>query len=241
MSATYEDTFERMLGAVAVDAANLDVPLVPFWPLCGMHYDRELLVIGRSVNGWVDDWTAAQLRDPGLRRDAVAAIRQDAEPLDRDRMAWVTDLWGATIGYNTRRSAFWRAIRRISAGDDAPPDWPGRLAWTNLYKVSPAAGWNPGGNLQRAQRPLAVNLLQLELAELEPRRVLALTGNWILPFVNELGLNLERRSGLVDMLGHAGGRAWVVAKHPMGKPGDAFVDEVRRAFNELEVSFVGRP
>jgi hypothetical protein len=155
-------------------------------------------------------------------------------------MAWISELWGATAGYNTRRSAFWRAVRRISAGDDAPPDWPSRLAWTNLYKVSPAAGWNPGGDLKRAQRPFAVSLLRLELAELDPRRALALTGDWILPFVGELGLDLERRSGLVEMLGHADGRAWVVAKHPMGKPGDAFVDEVRRAFAELGVPVAER-
>jgi len=28
----------------------------------------------------------------------------------------------------------------------------GRVAvWTNLYKVSPGAGWNPGADLQRVQ------------------------------------------------------------------------------------------
>jgi hypothetical protein len=156
-------------------------------------------------------------------------------------MAWVTDLWGATTGYNTRRSAFWRAMRRISSGDDPAPDWPGRLAWTNLYKVSPAAGWNPGGDLQRAQRPLTLQLLLLELAELAPRRVLALTGNWIGPFVDGLGLKLEARSGLVEFVGHGSGRAWVVAKHPMGKPGDLFVREVRRAFADLGAAIVDSP
>lgn len=42
MSAIYEETFERMLDAVAADATMLDVPLVPFWPLRGANYDREL-------------------------------------------------------------------------------------------------------------------------------------------------------------------------------------------------------
>jgi hypothetical protein len=143
MSTSYERVFEEMLAEVAAAAMELDVPLVPFWPLRGAAYERELLVVGRSVNGWVDDWSAGQLRDPEQRRRAVTSIRADAEPAEGNRMAWVTDLWGAPTGYNTKRSAFWRAIRLISSGDDAPPDWPSRLVWTNLYKVSPAAGWNP--------------------------------------------------------------------------------------------------
>ena len=200
---------------------------------------RNSLVIGRSVNGWVDDWTARQLDDPAIRRSVVDQIRHDAEPVDSCRMRWVTDLWGAHEGYNTARSAFWRVLRRITLANplsEADPDhWSSRLVWTNLYKVSPAAGWNPGGDLQRAQRPTAVELVNLELAEFAPRRVLALTGTWIAPFASALGLSLEARTGLVEGVGISGGRAWVVAKHPMGKPGDQFVREVLAAYEELGV------
>jgi hypothetical protein len=241
MSMAYERVFEGMLAEAATAAGELDVRLVPFWPVCGAAYDRELLVIGRSVNGWVADWSAGELRDPERRRVAVASVRKDAEPADGNRMAWVSDLWGAPSGYNTKRSAFWRAIRRISSGDDAPPEWPSRLVWTNLYKVSPAAGWNPGGDLQRAQRRLAIQLLRMELAELSPRRVLALTGGWIRPFVDNMALQLETRPGLVESVGQDSGRAWVVAKHPMGKPGDLFVREVRKAFADLGAAIANSP
>jgi hypothetical protein len=232
---SYHLVFERMLADVANSSPHLDVPLTPFWPISGASYDSELLVIGRSVNGWVGDWTVGQLRDPSTRQAAVAWLRDDAEPVGRDRMGWVTDLWGATSGYSTRRSAFWRVLRRLSTGDQPVADWPSRLAWTNLYKVSPAAGWNPGADLQRAQRESAIRLLKIEIDTLVPRRVLAFTGNWIHSFAPGLGLRLEARDGLVEATGTSQAVPWVVAKHPMTKPEGRFVADVRRAFADLGV------
>jgi hypothetical protein len=100
--------------------------------------------------------------------------------------------------------------------------------------VSPAAGWNPGADLQRAQRSAATDLLALELEALAPRRVLALTGGWLNPFVNGLGIDLAHRDGLVEAIGRRSGVPWVVAKHPMTKPEDRFVREVLSAFEDLE-------
>ena len=240
LSLAYESEFEQLI-ASAASASDQQTALVPFWPLIGANYDHELLVIGRSVNGWVQDWTAAQLMNSSERANAVAWMRADAEPVHGDRMAWVTDLWGARQGYNTARSAFWRVIRRIISGD-GPVDmnWSSRLVWTNLYKLSPAAGWNPGGDLQRAQRGRAVQLLARELEELSPKRVLALTGSWIAPFGAELELRLEARRGLVEGLGRRRGAAWVVAKHPMGKPGSAFVYAVLAGYTELGMALTPR-
>ena len=64
LPAAYEATFEKMLVAVAEAAADPELPLVPFWPIRAERYDGSLLVIGRSVNGWVEDWTARQRRQP---------------------------------------------------------------------------------------------------------------------------------------------------------------------------------
>lgn len=226
-----------MLATVAAAGAAPETPLVPFWPLAGAAYDGELLVIGRSVNGWIEDWTPGQLADPGVRATALERLRRDAEPKDTCRMAWVTDLWGARTGYNTARSAFWRVQRRLAVeelGAD-PASWSSRLAWTNLYKVSPAAGWNPGADLQRAQRSHASALLRRELEDLAPRRVLAFTGTWIEPFADALDLRLDRRGGLVEGSGTIAGRPCVVAKHPMAKPEDRMSSEIKDAFAGLNV------
>ena len=236
LSLVYERTFERTLEEVALAAIDLDTPLVPFWPLRGAAYDGRLLVIGRSVNGWVEDWTPRQLRDEAVRRSAVAWMRADAEPKDGCRMRWVTDLWGARDGYSTSPSAFWRVLRRIILSDPTAVDaehWSSHLVWTNLYKVAPGAGWNPGADLQRAQRRSATELLALEIEAFAPRRILALTGGWIDPFADGLGLKVTRLPGHVEAIGDLMGRPCVVAKHPMGKPESPFVAEVLRAFADL--------
>jgi hypothetical protein len=241
LSQTYETIFEQALLDVALAATELDVPLAPFWPLRGAAYDGGLLVIGRSVNGWVESWTARQLREPSIRRAAVERMRSDAEPADRCRMAWVTDLAGPNDVYNTNLSAFWRVLRRIVLSDTSTglddARWSSRLAWTNLYKVSLGAGWNPGADLQRAQRRSAIELLNREVEQFAPRRVLALTGGWIGPFSDGLGLHLTTRSGLVEGVGMKGDCAWVVAKHPMMKPEGPFVSEVLAAFADLGAPF----
>jgi hypothetical protein len=231
LPAAYTDTFDRLLNDVATATAD-DVPLVPFWPLRGAEYAGELLVIGRSVNGWIEDWTARQLRDPATRGSVVEAMRADAELSGRDRMAWVKDLWGATDGYNTRLSAFWRVLVDLM-GDRANPAKASQLVWTNLYKVSPAAGWNPGADLQRAQRARASDLLRIELEVYRPRRVLALTGDWIAPFAPELDLELTWQDGLVVATAIRSRIPWVIARHPMKKPHVPFVAEVRDAFRAL--------
>jgi len=90
--------------------------------------------------------------------------------------------------------------RKILSDSRAGADdvhWSSHLAWTNLYKVSPAAGGNPGAALQLAQRQSAIELLKLEVEQFAPRRVLAMTGGLIDPFVDGLGLTLTPRSGLV--------------------------------------------
>jgi hypothetical protein len=92
---------------------------------------------------------------------------------------------------------------------------------------------NPGADLQRAQRRSATELLQLEIEAFAPRRILAVTGTWIEPFGDGLGLKLVPGSGLVEGVGELLGRACVVAKHPMRKPESPFVAEVLNAFADL--------
>jgi hypothetical protein len=231
----YDCAFQALLAACARAATELDARITPFWPLVGNRYNGDLMVIGRSVNGWIDDWAIGELRDPMTRVKVARTMRADAEPLDRCRMLWVTDLAGKTDSpYNTNRSAFWRVLREITGilTGATGATWPSQLAWTNLYKASPAAGWNPGADFQVAQREEAIDLLRRELDSLQPQRVLALTGaNWIGPFIKPLGMELGwRAGGLVEGVGRRGSAEVVVARHPMTKPHRQFVDEVLLAF-----------
>jgi len=236
MPAKYDVAYERLLADVAAVASQTDAEITPFWPIVGSKYDGGLLVIGRSVNGWIENWPIAKLATPEVRREVVRVMRTDAEPTDRSRMRWVTDMAGSGHHYNTNHSAFWRVLRSCSlsqlGADEA--DWPDNLAWTNLYKVAPAAGWNPGSDLQLAQRRAAIELIQIELEALRPLRILALTGaSWLRPFLETFIDDIEWCTGLVEGVGRRGSTAVVVSRHPMAKPQAPFVREVLDAFDSL--------
>jgi hypothetical protein len=234
MPVDYDLVFDRLLADSAAAGREPTAEVTPFWPIVGWKYDGSLMVIGRSVNGWIENWPVGELVDPVVRKQVVRTMRADAEREDRCRMLWVTDLAGKTAHrYNTNRSAFWRVLRSLTLQltDAEPADWPSNLAWTNLYKLAPAAGWNPGADLQRAQREAAAALLAAEVEALKPARLIALTGRWwIAPIADSLGMSIDWRDGLVEGVGTYGATKVVVARHPMGKPRDRLVAEVLAAF-----------
>jgi hypothetical protein len=210
--------------------------LTAFWPMVGHAYNGSLMVVGRAVNGWVDHITVEGLQSDSERRTLLAAARASSEGDGSCPMGWVTYLWGKRDDerYSTARSAFWRHIRAVLAAVDPSsrddPNWSSRLAWSNLTKVAPAQGGNPGGALLDVQRQLGPALLLREVLELAPRRVLVLTGRWWFePFVERLNLDVEWRPGLVEGIARQPARTWVIAGHPQGKP-RSMLDEVIEAF-----------
>jgi hypothetical protein len=232
------------------DAANYDALLVAlgqarrvgperlaaFWPMVGTAYRGDLLLVGRAVNGWIDAVDVHELGDPEARGALLAAARKTSEGHDDDPMGWVVGAWGRRGGYSTSRSQFWRTARRVLAGVDRAsaedPWWPSRLAWTNLCKLAPYAGGNPGGALLRVQRALAPTLLRREIEELAPKLVLVLAGRWWFePFAEALGLDVHWQDGLVGGVADDGQQRWVIAPHPQGRPEGAMSEKVLEAFS----------
>jgi hypothetical protein len=207
----------------------------------GHQFDGDLLVIGRAVNGWVTHITAHEARDRQIVAARTAEARANAE---RDGLRWVTDL-GNRSGYNTNHSAFWRFARSVALAGHSDGErrarWSVYIGWTNLYKAAPAEGWNPGGDFLSNQTEVGCDLIAREIAELRPRRVLVLAGRWWFePFSEHLDLAPEWRDGLVEGLAERDGRAFVVSKHPMGKPERRLVDEISHGFAELHGDPSGR-
>ncbi|CAN5581106.1 hypothetical protein BH23CHL7_BH23CHL7_15970 [soil metagenome] len=235
MPPAYDELYAQLLADAASAARVPEAEVTPFWPIAGWKFDGSLLAVGRSVNGWVHNWRIGELREASTRHVLMDQARRDAEPTDRCRMLWVTDLAGRTSHpYNTNRSAFWRVLRETvsSVIEVDATDWPSHLAWTNLYKLAPAAGWNPGADLQLAQRGAAIRLLEAEIAALRPRRILFLTGRWWAePLATSLGMDIEWTTGLVEGAGRYRAAQVVVAKHPMGKPHRELVAQVLGAFD----------
>jgi hypothetical protein len=100
------------------------------------------------------------------------------------RHGWNDDDW------RTGRSAFWRVVKKttLALGIATDPDaWPSRLAYSNLYKLSPKDGGNPSGRLQEVQRLACIKMFLAEIEAWRPKRVLMLTDlKWASPFLQGL-------------------------------------------------------
>ena len=216
----------------------------------GNRYNGKLMVVGRAANGGWGSIFWCELADPAARKKHV----QDIATSDNDGacpMQWIADDWeNPQKGkYNPRTSAFWRVIRQVVEGLDIAekncPFWPSYLVWSNLYKVSPAEGWNPGVRLRRVQREGCKKLLEHEIKTYEPIRLLFLTDwegkDWAEAFLDFLpegdiqpfdDKGFVKASGFTRVCAPDTQTRVVVAVHPARKPGDEWVNEVVAEFKK---------
>jgi hypothetical protein len=210
----------------------------------GQRFDQQLLIVGRAVNEWALPINALELTNEKTRRIYAASVASAARSDRGCPLAWLTKSWGSLhASYDPRRSALWRVVRAIALHrDPSSHDWASSLAWTNLYKVTSAAGGNPGGYLRRLQLDGCVKMLRYELTEYKPRLSLFITGlDWAAPFLEALHCNLEQVPGS-DYVDAAGtfpdgllGGAFIVAKHPRGRSETAWTQEVIAAIEARDM------
>lgn len=213
-----------------------------FLAMTGDLYTGDLMVVGRAVNGWLRGILPAELASSRVANSYAEEVFQSVTADGTCPMQWVTDCWGDEAGdYNTARSAFWRVIRKtvgvLGIADPEDIKWPSHLVWSNLYKVAPADGGNPGNALAEIQFDNCLALFNLELKTYAPRKVLFLTGwDWAGEFLKNCP-NIEMHAGLLEASGTisvcAGDSCrFAVAKHPQGKPEALWVDAVSEALRD---------
>lgn len=235
LSGTYGRLYADLLAQLASVRVRRPVSQALFWPKVGRLYDGEVLLVGRAVNGWIDRWESG---DPRSSEALAAVARATGEgTVNGCPMGWVPDRWGKRDdGYDTARSQFWETVRLVMVGIDPEwgDDWASRLAWTNLAKVAPYDGGNPGSASLRAQRgPAGTALFAREVEELAPRHIVAFTDRWwFAPFADALGVAMQDRDGLVEAVGQRGDQRIVVAVHPMTRSPAAAADAVLAALGE---------
>lgn len=227
-------------------SSNSEEMLTGFSAAFGQNSTGGLMVIGRAVNGWTNSWRLGDIQDLRRRQEILQDVEEfGAGPASSQAcpMSWVSEQWGSSTKYNTARSAFWRCIRNVVAelglADVASSQWSSELAWTNLYKISPADGGNPSQALIDAQHLKCRVLLHSEIYVSAATRILFLTGlDWAYSFLPELNNvrfapTYNRQVALSGSLMNGSGNpvSIVVATHPQGKDETRWANEVCVAFS----------
>lgn len=227
-----------------------DAPITAFMAMIGNQYRGELMVVGRAVNGWIEGCKPQELNDSRNVNSFIERVLQSVTDGDPCPMQWVSESWGNYDhgDYNTKKSAFWRVIRRVvdelSIADVESPEWPSHLMWSNLYKFAPAKkGRNPSSGLCSIQFNECKSLIEQEISTFSPKRILFLTGmNWAEPFIERLMVDVTAITGYqyvegIDKISSSSqAHGWVVvAAHPQGKKEDIWVDEVISAFTVRKI------
>lgn len=193
----------------------------------GSKYNQKLLVVGRAVNGWGESFRCEQL-DTTSSREAVIEKFMTAftDSPTECPMEWLSKRWGSKDQkYNAKTSKFWNTVSRIyndlEQSSSPEQEWIHHVAWSNLYKIAPAGGGNPPKQLMNQQKETCVEILYNEIREIQPKRIVFLTGmEWVDPFLSKIKFVEERtqahRHGI-----HCGrifnGAKVIIMPHPQGK------------------------
>ncbi len=225
---------KEILRPIGHAANKLSEKVVGFMAVKGNLYRRELMVVGRSANGWTDAIPPSQLAEPDKCVCYSEVVKKNSSGSSKAcPMKWVKDYWQNPEGYNTKRSAFWRAILKVMEGLEIAFEndpWPSHLVWSDLYKVSPAKGGNPGNRLCRVQLKGCKSLFDTELDIYQPSRLLLLAGwDWAKDFVAS-DCRTHSNTGFVEATGRRKETRIVVARHPQGKLEGEWVENVLAAF-----------
>lgn len=163
--------------------------------LRGVNYgdsNVRLLVIGRAVNGWREDYSWNPKADIDVNKKADEIITQwDKEenteiiwkikryhsdgslvsPEEMKGLQWVNFMLGA----KDRGAKFWGVAKKVAQElleAKKREEWTRYIAWTNLCKVAPADGGNPNNTLYHAQKRACQEILKKELDIIKPTHIL---------------------------------------------------------------------
>ncbi|GAB6091223.1 hypothetical protein [Spirochaeta dissipatitropha] len=209
---------KRLYDKLMTDIADYSGDICPFFIQVGKKYfdaPKRLLFIGKATNGWVTK-----------ERNSTKFF--DLKNPDRivnrhDQMEWVYHLEGVNENYNTKKSAFWRLIKNVSLDHLGKEDWYNYISWSNLYKIAPWEGGNPGSYLQQLQRETCISILNEEIKELKPSAVIYLTSGWESFYLDSIGLRKSKNkvkswSGYSSTYQIFNEILFIQSHHPQGKP-----------------------
>jgi hypothetical protein len=172
----YQSFAENIKKSGTSDQINKDYSL--FYPSCGSKDLKEIqfLIFGQATNGWTPTFKADNLRD-GIFKEAIEFSNTTDEgeycPLDWINKRWSSDKLYQKFFFNV----MYKLANRYNNRGNDDESWCKNVVWSNLMKISPAAGGNPYGEEWSCQFEGAKKLFTQEIEEIRPKFAIVLT-NW---------------------------------------------------------------
>jgi len=227
-----------------------DKKLTGFSALVGSQYknsDSRLLVYGRAVDGWRNCWQPHSPVEESLTKilkipEADKLADCEMNWILRNRKNWAGSKVGSKVGYNYKSSSFWCGTRDVLKALEeksilTESEWPSRLAWSNVYKISPSERGNPQEGLRSIQIPHCIQILQAEIQHLEPNNILFITGGWGIKILESIGVKQQTTDKIVQFAEIVkfkyGNAKVVVAVRPERQKRTIWVTQVVSAFKSL--------
>jgi hypothetical protein len=189
---------------ISVKRASVrDKLLVPGMFLRGTDYEkqeRKLLIIGRALNGWLENFsfTINGLKGVNVenfveqriheydKQEQIGEYKRYSSLSDSQScpnlpgLNWVEtyceDSNGQIKSQRTSNTRFWTFAKNVtcSNGFGNEQTWIKHIAWTNLYKICPMDKDNPKGRLCNCQLEDCKKILAQELELLKPTHILVI-------------------------------------------------------------------
>jgi len=233
----------ELLNAIAATPPK-EKNLTVFSPLVGSHFNRSqsgLLICGRAVDSWRNLLQPDSSIENSLEKifkipNEDIESRCEMNWIQRNRKAWPTD---KNNKYNYKSSSFWSCSRDVvkaleGSSDINESNWQSRVAWSNIYKVSPHSGGNPGDSLRSTQFQHCIDILRTEITILEPKNILFVIGDWGKKILAAIDVHVDyEKRNIVQYTGRVGKANVVVAVRPERLKRKYWVNEVVSAFKRL--------
>ncbi len=231
----------------------------------GKNYDQnkvKLLLVGQAPNGW-NLGSLNHLSPDRITEEMVQEMANEAEARLYHRPecgSWVekreNGLYADDGKYSLNRSPFWRTAEKIEKGlwkkaeraEEQNAVWLENIAWSNLYKLSPAAG-NPSEKSKTLQNEICREILKEEVRALQPTHIVMMTGweGWAKNFQDCFDVlhvtgqkNVSRGDNKNEIYVEATGRMGnskakvVVLCRPEGRKDESYVEAALKAFDNFQ-------
>lgn len=224
--------YERMMHSLLTYKVNDETKdeLCCMANYAGSAYTGKLMIFGRAVNGWENNWNNT---DQSLIPNILLGVDNDFQ---NGNLNWVKL---QPVGkYNPKKSSFWRMSNRLGEYFTGAKPGADGIVWSNLYKVANRTSGNPSNALKTAQLKFCQEIFFEEIAMRDPKLIVIFAGmNWAKDFVINNAIKkidlvaFPKMLQFVEFAGEYKEKIIIVTKHPERKPEMKYFEEIKAVYD----------